>query len=71
MAVIGIYDPYLDLTTYRTKFNLVAICCTNPKMPWFMKTYNETTTDDIELRVCGNQGYSEDTPLDIIKLYVC
>ena len=23
-------------------------CCINPKMPWFMKTLNETTTEDIE-----------------------
>ena len=46
-------------------------CCTNPKMPWFIKTLNETTTEDIELRVCASQGYSdEDTPLDIIELYV-
>ena len=26
-------------------------CCTNPKMPWFIKTLNETATEDIELRV--------------------
>ena len=46
-------------------------CCTNPKMPWFIKSLNETTTEDIELRVCGNQGRNdEDTPLDIIELYI-
>ena len=46
-------------------------CCTNPKMPWFIKSLNETTTEDIELRVCGNQGgIDEDTPLDIIELYI-
>ena len=46
-------------------------CCTNPKMPWFIKTLNENTTEDIEIRVCGNQGYSdEDTLLDIIELYI-
>ena len=46
-------------------------CCTNPKMPWFIKTLNETTTEDIELRVCASQGYNdEDIPLDIIELYV-
>ena len=48
-----------------------AACCTNPNMPWFLKTLNETTTDDIELRVCGNNIISdEDTPLDIIEIYV-
>ena len=46
-------------------------CCTNPKMPWFIKALNVTTNDDIELRVCSNQGYpDEDTPLDIIELYI-
>ena len=46
-------------------------CCTNPKMPWFIKTLNVITNEDIELRVCGNQDYpDEDTPLDIIELYI-
>ena len=47
-------------------------CCTNPKMPWFIKTLNENTTKDIELRMCGNENPSnnEDTPLDIIELYI-
>ena len=47
-------------------------CCTNPKMPWFIKALNETTTEDIELRMCGSENPSndEDTPLDIIELYI-
>ena len=47
-------------------------CCTNPKMPWFIKTLSETTTKDIELRMCGIDYLSntEDTPLDIIELYI-
>ena len=48
-----------------------STCCTNPNMPWFLKTLNEITTDDIELRVCSSQGLpDEDTPLDIIEIYV-
>ena len=48
-----------------------STCCTNPNMPWFLKTLTETTTDDIELRVCGDEGLpDEDTPLDIIEIYV-
>ena len=48
-----------------------STCCTNPNMPWFLKTLNEITTDNIELRVCNSQGLpDEDTPLDIIELYV-
>ena len=47
-------------------------CCNNPKMPWFIKALNETTTEDIELRMCGSEDPSndEDTPLDIIELYI-
>ena len=46
-------------------------CCTNHKMPWFIKTLNETTTEDIELRVCGSQSSNnEDTPVDVIEVYV-
>ena len=46
-------------------------CCTNPKMPWFIKTLNETTTEDIELRMMGSEGTdNEDTPIDILELYI-
>ena len=31
---------------------LEAPCCTHPNMPWFIKTLNETTTENIELRLC-------------------
>ena len=48
-----------------------APCCTHPNMPWFLKTLNETTTEDIELRVCGDQNIGdEDTLLQEIELYV-
>ena len=46
-------------------------CCTNHKMPWFIKTLNETTTEDIQLKMCGSEHHSsEDSRLDIIKLYI-
>ena len=49
-----------------------GLCCTNPKMPWFIKAFNKTTTEDIELRMCGSEDplNDEDTPLDIIELYI-
>ena len=48
-----------------------APCCTHPNMPWFIKTLSETTTEDIELRVCGNTvTYDEDVPLEVIELFV-
>ena len=48
-----------------------APCCTHPNMPWFLKTLNETTTEDIELRVCGDERITnEDTLLQVIELFV-
>ena len=48
-----------------------APCCTHPNMPWFNKTLSETTTDDVEVRVCGDQRINnEDTPLQVIELYI-
>ena len=48
-----------------------APCCTHPNMPWFNKTLSETTTEDIELRVCGDEPTTiEDTPLQVIELFV-
>ena len=47
-----------------------APCCTHPNMPWFTKTLSETTTEDIELRVCRSNNNDEDTPLEVIELFV-
>ena len=48
-----------------------APCCTHPNMPWFNKTLSETTTEDIELRVCADgPTTNEDTPLQVIELFV-
>ena len=48
-----------------------APCCAHPNMPWFNKTLNETTTEDIELRVCGDQYVTdEDDVLEVIELLV-
>ena len=48
-----------------------APCCNHPNMPWFNKTLSETTTEDIELRVCGDQRVNnEDTPLQVIEIFV-
>ena len=48
-----------------------APCCTNPNLPWFLKTLSETTTEDIELRVCADENVAnDDTPLQVIELFV-
>ena len=48
-----------------------APCCSNSKLPWFYRLLDDITQDDIELRVCSDDGpLEEGTPLDIIELYV-
>ena len=49
-----------------------STCCANPNIPWFLKTLDETITDNIELRVCSSDQLlpDEDTPLYIIEIYV-
>ena len=48
-----------------------APCCAHPNMPWFTKTLGETTTEDIQLRLCNDHGIGdEETLLQLIDLYV-
>ena len=51
-----------------------ATCCTSPKMPWFIKTLNETANDDIELNVCGGNDYSSTdsggTPFTLVEFNI-
>ena len=48
-----------------------APCCDHPNMPWFIKTLGETTTEDIQLRLCIDQPTTdEETLLQLIELYV-
>ena len=47
-------------------------CCTSrPGLPWFNKILNTTTTDYLELRVCGDQSTTdENVPVSFYELYV-
>ena len=46
-------------------------CCTGTCFPWFHKVLNSSTTDDIELRVCGDQETdNEDTPINLYEIYI-
>lgn len=46
-------------------------CCSFNSPPWFCKDLNVATTDDVEMRICGNENTSnEDTPVEIVELYV-
>ena len=47
-------------------------CCVSNMLPWFFRDYgNDTSTDYLELRVCGSAGWSnEDTPVQLYEIYV-
>ena len=46
-------------------------CCSFNTPPWFSKKLTSTTTDNIELRICTSESQSnEDTPIEIVQLYV-
>ena len=47
-------------------------CCDPPNLPWFCKELPETTTDDLEVRLCAVQhsGIDEDIPIEVLELYI-
>ena len=47
-------------------------CCSNGKSPpWFSVTLSDPTTDDIEVRICGDEGTdNEDTPIQLLEIYI-
>ena len=48
-----------------------STCCTFNNPPWFCKNLPQPTTDDIELRLCGDQSTGdEDTPIEEVEIYV-
>ena len=49
-----------------------STCCSFNNPPWFCKNLPQPTTDDIELRLCGGESSTEDedTPLEIVEVYI-
>ena len=61
-------DPLWD---WQQCVGVEAPCCTHPNMPWFINTLGQTTTEDIQLRLCINEApTNEETLLQLIELYV-
>ena len=62
-------DPLWDGKDCWTEEN--EGCCQNPNLPWFHKTLDQATSDDIELRACCDQGtVDEDIPVQLYDIYV-
>ena len=46
-------------------------CCTTKSPPWFSVELPNPTSDDIEVRICGDEETSnEDTPIELLELYI-
>ena len=46
-------------------------CCTAPTLPYFRTDVEGVSTDNIELRVCHNQGFGdEDVPIESYRFFV-
>ena len=47
-------------------------CCSFNTPPWFYKQLPQSTTDDIEMRVCrdGASNHDEDIAIEIVEVYV-
>ena len=51
--------------------SLEASCCLAPNLSWFHRKFNTSTTDYLELRVCGNAGTNyEDVPVSFFEIYM-
>ena len=45
-----------------------CLCCANP--PWFYRQLPQPTTDDIEMRVCRDEGNEENIGIQEIEIYI-
>ena len=49
----------------------LSTCCSFNNPPWFYKQLPQHTTDDIEMRVCTNQGIGdEDLVVEMVDIYI-
>ena len=52
-------------------FHINNNCCTNPGLPWFYREFPTAQDEDIEVRICTDQNYSDEAVLvDQLKLFI-
>ena len=60
-------DPLWD----GQQCDLEGTCCSNGRSPpWFVVNLINSTTDSIEVRICSDYNTSEDTPIQLLELYI-
>ena len=46
-------------------------CCDNLNQPWFKKTVPQQTTENLEMRLCVDQPFSDEAvAFDLMELYI-
>ena len=46
-------------------------CCVDPSLPWFIRQFPKAQQDDIEVRICHDQGVGdEDIMVEMVQLFV-
>ena len=51
--------------------SLETICCQAAGLPWFHKWLSAPNSDNIEMRICSNEGVTnEDIPVGYYDIYV-
>ena len=67
----GVFYPNGDPLWDGQGCGPTSSCCTFNSPPWFNVQLSSPTTDDIEVRICGDEGIEgEDTPIQLMELYV-
>ena len=74
--VLGSGIPYTTLHSNDTLWDgrdchSTSTCCSLHNPPYFTKTLSQTTTDDLELRMCLNRAApSDNIAVELVELYV-
>ena len=62
---------YNDILWDGRDCHSTSTCCSLHNPPYFTKTLNQTTTDDLELRMClGNYITADNIAVELVELYV-
>ena len=48
-----------------------STCCNPPDLPWFCKTFPNTISEDLEVRICTDEGLdNENVAIESFELYI-
>ena len=66
------YDSFYSADKLWDGKQCEGTCCTDSKSPpWFSVRLPNPTTESIEVRICGDETtYNEDTPIELVEIYV-